>query len=114
MPVPLHSVPWVSPVSTKRDDTRRTLFGFSARSRRAKIPLILGGRKITIAKLSPSPKSSACVPSSRIATLVSENCIGGRTICSKQRNIRRGRRDDAGDGNGIVVRKGGSGVKGVG
>ena len=40
MPVPPHSAPWVSPVSTKREDTRRTLFGSLARSQRAKIPLI--------------------------------------------------------------------------
>ena len=42
MPVPPHSAPWVSPVSTKREDTRRTLFGSSARSRRAKNPLDIG------------------------------------------------------------------------
>ena len=80
MPVPPHSAPWVSPVSTKREDTRRTLFGSSARSRRAKIPLISVRRKTTIAKLSPSLKSSACARSSRIATLVWANCTGEPVI----------------------------------
>jgi tetratricopeptide (TPR) repeat protein len=41
----------------------------SARSQRAKIPLILGRRKTTIAKLSRSLKNSACARSSRIANL---------------------------------------------
>ncbi len=76
MPVPPHSAPWVSPASTKREDTRRTLFGSSARSQCAKILLMSGRRKTTIAKLSPSLKNSACARSSRIATLVWENYIG--------------------------------------
>ena len=42
------------------------------------ILLISERRKTTIAKLSPSLKSSACARSSRIATLAWENCTGGR------------------------------------
>ena len=57
----------VSLGSTKREDTRRTLFGSSARSRRAKIPLILARWKTTIAELSPSPKHSVCALSSLTA-----------------------------------------------
>jgi tetratricopeptide (TPR) repeat protein len=67
----------VSPVITKSEDTRRTLFGSSARSWCAKIPLISARRKTTIAKLSPSLKSSACARSSRTAMSVWANCIGG-------------------------------------
>ena len=114
MPVPPHSAPWVSPASTKREDTRRTLFGSLARSRRAKIHLISGRRKTTIAKLSPSLKNSACARSSRIATLVWANCTGGSASCSKQGASHYCDGNDAGDGDGILAGGGGGRVEGIG
>ena len=43
--------------------------------------------RTTIAKLSPSLKNLVCARSSRIATLVLANCIGGAVICDWRRSI---------------------------
>ena len=58
--------------------------------------------------------NSECVRSLRTAMWVLENCIE-RTddLPQSEAASRQCRRNDAGDGNGIVVGKGGSGVEGI-
>ena len=74
------------PGTRRNGATKRGHSDYSARSRRAKIPLISGRRKTTIAKLSPSLKNSACVRSWLTATSVLENCIGEAVICDWRTN----------------------------